>query len=282
MTSVSKDPTTVNVLVNAPDDASNSNHDKDSDDEYNTVFTKKLNDPELNSTLTAHPDDARSSNNLSPKCDGGASDTTDSSNSTQNDTAIKIITSNPSDTSCGYHNTFDVLERQVKLKTPLKSKQGLSLSPYSDASHGISGIANEPFDDDDQPSFLELELEARQRIKELLKNANEPRNRTLSSSSQHSQEAANREYTEFLYHVARNKKGEPYVKILPSPSKEKGNWILIFLENSLFSPCDFSIERETLCRATSSYCPKSIISPFSHAYFKTSRSPSTAGTNCFI
>lgn len=239
MTSVTKDPVSVNACMSASDNVYNSNCDSEADDEYNTVFTKIL-DSQLNSTTIKLDDTSINAfEDESIKSVDSSKNTSkiDAVNSTVKEPTIQIITSHPSDTSCGYHNTFSVLERQVKVKTPSQSKQRVMMSPQSDArvstSHGTSINTNDPVEDDEdtKSSFLELELEARQRIKDILNASKlngsgsrfEGRERTLSSSSQHSQESANREYTEFLYHVSRNKMGEAYVKILPSPSNEKGN-----------------------------------------------------------
>lgn len=240
-------------------------------DEYNTVFTKRLSEPNLNSTLRNEdlPDDSHDYS-------GGLLDDWKS---------IQIVSDNPSDTSSGFENTFKVLTNQVRhprfstadiqnlLRCNLlsgKSGEFLDVPKYDRYLRAISEESSTSDCDReesyDSPSFLELELDARQRIRELADGSKKTNisdddgsiklplsehlyGVELSSKLSESVETPLTEdikqqsgdYPEYVYHVAKEN-GRLYLKVVRSLLIDKGKFYLLFFIKT-FTKC-FSANRE--------------------------------------
>lgn len=151
-------------------------------DEYNTVFTKKLiNEPDLNSTL----DLENSSSFIINKEDN--LDYTGGLLTDYSDETIKI-SNKPSDSSFGFQNTFEILEKQMIESKQLRlSRNQLELFLNSEKTDFLNiplrpehlrCISEEGsnFDEDeekyDKPDLFELELEASKRIYEMFSTKN--------------------------------------------------------------------------------------------------------------
>lgn len=220
-------------------------------DEYNTVFTKRLTEPNLNSTIR--------NDDLSNE------DTNDYSGGLLEDwKSIHIVSDNPSDASSGFENTFKVLTNQVRqprisnvdIQNLLrcnflsnKSADTLDVPKYDRFLRAISEESStSDYDRDESPSYLELELEARQRIREL-SNGSKKTNISvgdgdiklplsehlygveLSSKSSEKIETPLTEdikqqcgdYPEYVYHVAKEN-GRLYLKVVRSLLIDKGKF----------------------------------------------------------
>lgn len=252
------DPFTNSTCLNATkfgDDDLASKRRKDSEDEYNTVFTKKLAESQLNSTLNFELGGAYDSGPNSLDFKGGPVTDHD-----ETDFGQKSITSNPSDTSFGFHNTFSVLQKQIQTKKQprlsqrqieflLHENNGEAVKnpiyvdiPISDECYlrAISDDANGPFEDGDSPSLFELELEAMQRVKQMLVGGTtgvvggqRHFEVTKSNAAEHVRESNpslledfyqqdGGEYSEYVYHVARSKEGQVYLRVVRSLLVDKG------------------------------------------------------------
>lgn len=193
------------------------------------------------------------------------------------------ISINPSSSSCGFENTFKILEGQLGkqklsrkqiellLRTSDIKKNPIFIDvPITNKERFLRAISEEKddsiFDEsdvDESPSFLELELGARQRIKELsaetsVLSANEKIvygssesmnefvhgiNSNSSISSEQDLDASLKksvlkeditqftgDYPEYVYHVAKGKDGRLYLRVVRSLLVDKGNifYILCF------------------------------------------------------
>lgn len=240
------------------------NNGDDDGDDYNIVFTKKLNDSQLNGTFNADINYGSSGPSSLDFNGGPVIDST-----AEIDSGQRSISSLPSDTSFGFHNTFSVLQRQMQLsKQPKLSQQQIEYLlhennvaavqnpiyvdiPISDESYhrAISGAANGSFDDaNDQPNLFELELEATQRVKQLLHGgdgsaaayeANDaaaiddvdcgmkrmPAQICASNPSllEDFYQQDGGDYSDYVYHVARSKNGQVYLRVVRSLLVDKGN-----------------------------------------------------------
>lgn len=243
-------------------------------DEYNTIFTKRLSKPELNSTLNETDD---YNGGILPENDDWK--------------PCDLISPNPSDSSFGFENTFSILEGQLRgtqqltrsqvehlLRTSDLQKNPIFLDvPFASKDRFLRAISEEKsIGDDDEvdsaeqkPSFLELELDARQRIKELSFSINDSEkvkstsdtlpDEELSTSSMNeflygipSKSTADQrsgspmfqsmvhedrqqqsgEYPEYVYHVAKGKDGQVYLRVVRSLLVDKGNnSIIVFTPN---------------------------------------------------
>lgn len=226
-------------------------------DEYNTVFTKRLSDPNLNSTIRS--EDLSDENN---DYSGGLLEDWKS---------ISIVSDHPSDTSSGFENTFKVLTNQVRqprisnvhIQHLLRSKflsdrstDHLDVPKYDRFLRAISEESStSEYDREDgyeSPSFLELELEARQRIRELrdeLKKTNisdggvgDDDIKLPLSEHLYGVELTNKlsekmetllteeitqqsgDYPEYVYHVAKEN-GRLYLKVVRSLLIDKGKFV---------------------------------------------------------
>lgn len=155
-------------------------------DEYNTVFTKKLiNETDLNSTLNSSSLPSSSSpineeNNLDYT--GGLLSDYDETKDIIN------VSTKPSDSSFGFQNTFEILEKQMIESKQLRlSRTQLECFLDSEKSEYLNiplrpevlrCISEEGsnFDEDeakyDKPDLFELELEASKRIYEMFSTKN--------------------------------------------------------------------------------------------------------------
>lgn len=261
---------------------------KQLDDEYNTVFTKRLSECNLQSTLTT----AESSDFI-----GGLLKPDESNDEVDNWNVSDPISTHPSSSSCGFENTFKVLEGQLRGSHQLNRQEVDMLLRSSDlrrnpifldvpfankdrflrAISEESNIPDETNDSDDvenAPSFLELELDARQRIKELSESiairrkdsirlspgntdADEARESSMTeflygiaiSSSRatsplrddqlpHISEEIQQqtgEYPEYVYHMAKGKDGRVYLRVVRSLLVDKGNTRVFFFFLLCFS-----------------------------------------------
>lgn len=234
------------------------------DDEYGTIFSQRWQE-----TSAKHGDGPASLDFNGGPCrisHAGASTPIKPSHGSQS------ITAQPSDSSFGFHNTFNVLERQMQLnKQPkLNQKQieyllhennnaNVVLSnpiyvdiPISDESYhrAISGMANGSFDDaNDAPDLFELELEAMQRVKQLLHGqmhdsqedeidaaattANRSGSGHMVQNAMHPSlledfyQQDGGDYSNYVYHVARRKNGQVYLRVVRSLLVDKGNFFFI-------------------------------------------------------
>lgn len=242
--------------------SSNSSH-RIHTDEYNTVFTKRLSETNLNSTLLS---------------DDATNDDHDYSGGLLGDwKSIQHVSDHPSDTSSGFENTFKVLTNQVRqprinnvdIQNLLRSNflsnsqstEYLNVPTYDRFLRAISEESStSDYDRDesyDSPSFLELELEARQRIRDLADGSNKSKVSDCDGDiklplSEHlyGVELSNKltgkietpmtedikqqsgDYPEYVYHVAKEN-GRLYLKVVRSLLIDKGK----FLKSKyLFSP----------------------------------------------
>lgn len=212
-----------NTLKYGDDDVSSKRRKDAVDaDEYNTVFTKRLSSSsalnQLNST--SHDVEAdRSGACCSDDFTGGpvnenTSKVSTSAHSIEDlDEAFNVsITTLPSNSSFGFENTFNVLERQLSLsKQPKLNQQQIEYIlmksndtavknpiyidiPISDewCLRAISGQANgslqattiDPINiDDGPPSLFDLEIEAMLRVKELLASTDRTSTDTVDAGS---------------------------------------------------------------------------------------------------
>lgn len=165
-------------------DCSPTTFDDSHTDEYNTVFTKKLiNEIDLNSTLELNNPSLPSTSLTN---NGGLL-------SDYDEDIINIISDKPSDSSFGFQNTFEILEKQMIESKQLRLSRN-QLECFLDSQKSIEhpdGYLNIPlrpehlrciseegsnFDEDeaihDKPDLFELELEASKRIYEMFSTKN--------------------------------------------------------------------------------------------------------------
>lgn len=221
-------------------------------DEYNTVFTKRLSEPNLNSTIRSG-DPSNEDHDYS----GGL---------LEDWRSFHVISDNPSDTSSGFENTFKVLTNQVRQPriSNVEIQNVLRCNSLSDTAamylnvpkydRFLRAISEESTSSDydkeekyDSPSYLELELEARQRIKELSDGAKTTNVNSsgdiklplsehlygveLSNKSSDKIETQltedvkqqNGDYPEYVYHVAKEN-GRLYLKVVRSLLVDKGKF----------------------------------------------------------
>lgn len=248
---------------------------KDEDDEYNTIFTKRLNEPNLNSTAEiVGTDEVDFHGGLLNSISSPTSDDWE---------PIDLISKNPSSSSFGFENTFKVLEGQLRGTQKLNRKQVEHLLRSSDLRNNpifldvpftskerflraISeekSIPDENEQNDEPPSFLELELDARDRLRELSSIACTEKQEDEIVNGEHSSmneflygitttqelettnfESAVKEdiqqltgeYPEYVYHMAKGKDGRVYLRVVRSLLVDKGNFhfILFFFSNYIF------------------------------------------------
>jgi hypothetical protein len=210
--------TEVNLVADCKfgDDDLASKKRKPGADEYNTVFTKRL-------------------------WSRGAD-----ANSTMLETTVPpiLVSSSPSDSSFGFQNTFEVLERQMHSnKHPFKltATQLEAAMACFRASEGIPLTAASPFpsiieeveeaeeaDEADKPDLFELELEAASRLHDLghsvdqtvdcvdqadVAKEDEPKVLKINDTG---------EYPEYLYHVAKGQNGKLYLRVVRSMLVDSG------------------------------------------------------------
>lgn len=183
----------------------------DTDEEYHTLFTKRLpaislESELLNSTVISTNNDSEYQSFYSmddfiggPLSEeylsfdyGRQSNSSRQSDSDRNSDLWRSITTTPADSSCGFHNTFSVLENHLnKNKTQFKLSQrqieyllmqnrnsAIQNDVYIDipiaddhSLHTINGSVNGTmkdsilFDDAEPPSLFELEFEAMRRLR---------------------------------------------------------------------------------------------------------------------
>lgn len=201
------------ALSRKPSIESTTNHSdsrkSDCQDEYHTIFTKRLssesNAGSMEITNCSKVDDAYYHADLECSLDdfiGGNVDDEHSFNlqseqhgHNQYLDCNRSITATPADSTCGFHNTFSVLEKQLEKTKYLKLKpeqieylliQNKDLTVHNDTYidipindhrglHAVNGSFNSSmndtngwnFNNEDSPSHLELELEAMNRLRSL-------------------------------------------------------------------------------------------------------------------
>lgn len=197
----------------------------DNQDEYNTIFTRRLsnksNSNRTNSKSHRENDEVDHHNNCSSDdFIGGPIDDEKSLNSPKNndqyDGHNQSITATPADSTCGFHNTFSVLEKHLNnnkyLKLSQKQIEYLLLKNKDLVVHNdtytyidipindhrslcdIDGLSNSCMNDvnvlnsenEESPSHFELELEAMDRLrsiwnKEMLANSKDENGKEESS-----------------------------------------------------------------------------------------------------
>lgn len=190
--------------------ANHSNSNKiDEQDEYHTLFTKRLlNDTSMNSTTRCSTNDEVDHYNHQSACSlddfiGGPIDEEHSfslqSKHPLHDQSIdfnRSITATPADSSCGFHNTFSVLEKHLNKNKYLRLSQkqiehlllqNKNLTVHNDnyidipimsddgSLHAVNEFVNSSMNDtygwnvndEESPSHLELELEAMERLRSM-------------------------------------------------------------------------------------------------------------------
>lgn len=252
--------------------------ENDDDDEYNTLFTKRLTTgSDLNST-TCHDEPDFTGGLVSPSA---AKSSTPSHDPWQ---PHELLSPTPSASSRGFENTFKVLESQMRSTTSqltpsqvnqvlrdanLKSNPIFLNVPFGARDRFLRAISEERGSvagDEDvelaEPSLLELELDARQRIREIeleVSNARTPADceRTIPAESSDPAECSSMteflygipihgceppseriasigqeevvvaedegEYPEYVYHMARGKDKRVYLRVVRSLLVDKGN-----------------------------------------------------------
>lgn len=267
---------------NECDDNRNGGSEDNDDHEYKAIFSKRPSQGAsqmLNSTPYKHNDQQNISCCSDDFTGGPVSSETcatinisaaSAQNNEQNDKFNQSITSHPSDSSFGFHNTFSVLEKQLNLsKQPklnqrqieyiiMKNNDTAVKNPiYIDIPindewclHAVSGQANSSLQDncvdDESPSLFELELEAMERVKQLLGTTAMPCQHsasTVDSSVEvtdevdYASKVANTslledfyqqdggEYSDYVYHVAKSKDGHVYLRVVRSLLVDKGNFL---------------------------------------------------------
>lgn len=193
----------LNIKALEPTSKNSNSENPNGRDEYHTIFTKKLstNSSNMNST---HCDDLSEidycNQSLSSLNDfiGGPIEKTEeqSFNFSEHDVdSNRSITATPADSSCGFHNTFSVLEEHLNKKRHLKLSQQqieyLLLQNQDLAIHNesfidipiddnrslrtVNGSVNSSMNDnngwnvsdEEFPSHFELELEAMERLRSM-------------------------------------------------------------------------------------------------------------------
>lgn len=173
----------------------------DDDDEYNTLFTKRLTDgSNLNSTACCQDETDFTGGFVSP-----LKSSTPKEEVHDPWQPHDLLSPTPSASSRGFENTFKVLESQMRTTSKLTPAQvnqvllGANLQanpiflnvPFGARDRFLRAISEErgsnAGDDDvdeesNAPSFLELELDARQRIREIELEESKPK--TLSDNDQ--------------------------------------------------------------------------------------------------
>lgn len=194
------------------DECDSNTNRKKTVNEYHTVFTKRLAD-DLNSTFKSEENDYR----------GGLVHWKKNP---------VLISPDPSNTSCGFENTFKILEKQIRHQN----------SNFSDLDSSDDAANN-----DNRQSELELELNIRQRLREL-SNRLHPNDRnisvnqlsspTCSSFENASEKADDEESLDLIYHIAKNKNGEVHLKVLRSLFIDNGKFHHSFKtkSNNFFIP----------------------------------------------
>lgn len=284
------------------------------DDDYHTVFTKRLpsdaDSQQLNSTeYYAFGEQTNETNQslyqscysddfiggpISNECfysDFGNQSLKNGGNNNSDDGSIdynRSITMTPADSSCGFHNTFSVLEKHLnKSKQPKLSRQQIEylllknkdstvqnqiyidipindeqcLRPVSSASNGLANGKEISFDlgsstggEIEMPSFFELEFEAMERLRAMWQNDNqlnlaarcdETINANVADASlveeefyQQDDHCGNTDTTtnanEYVYHVAKSRNGQLYIRVLRNLRLDKGKTIKFSLFLLLF------------------------------------------------
>lgn len=180
-----------------------SEHKKnDTQDEYHTIFTKRLpsasNFGDMNSANCYEIDEVdhhdQSACSLDDFIEGPIDDDQSINLRTKSSDSNRSITATPADSSCGFHNTFSVLEKNFNKTKHLKLsqqqieyllEQNKDLSVRNDESqyvindrrrlHALNNLFNSSMndangwssDDEEPPSQLELELEAMDRLRSM-------------------------------------------------------------------------------------------------------------------
>lgn len=271
--------------------AATKNKARNDDDEYHTVFTKRLtNENNLNSTNSHDEVD----HSLYHSCysedfiggpisnefysDFGNQSLKNGNSNEESNDFNRSITMTPADSSCGFHNTFSVLEKHLnKSKQPKLSRQQIEYLlvknkdstvqnqiyvdiPIDDeqclrtVSSLANGFANGSLfgDENETPSLFELEFEAMERLRSMWQNDEkstpkaslnaEMANTTLNAADaslvdeefyQQDDECSITGASEYIYHVARSRTGQLYIRVLRNLRLDKGKNSTIFF--SFFS-----------------------------------------------
>lgn len=127
----------------------------------------------------------------------------------------RSITTSPADSSGGFHNTLSVLEHHLnKKKYHNLSQQLLSVD------HNITNIKNDSHLMDEKISRpFELELEAIERLYSVW-NKTKPTDNSESPSKQTEDNVPNS--NEYIYHVARSRSGQLYLRVRRSLHLDQG------------------------------------------------------------
>lgn len=193
----------------ASDNVKTADNNDANNDEYHTIFSKRLStNDDLNSTTTSfindiEPQSHQTYYSLDDFIGGPINDdytiTSDygrqsrQSNSEQNSDFIRSITATPADSSCGFQNTFSILEKHLKKNKQLKlSRQQIeylleqnketaiqndiyidipidenrSLHTINGPINGLSNDVNDFHENaNEMPSLFELEFEAMERLR---------------------------------------------------------------------------------------------------------------------
>lgn len=159
--------------------------------------------------------------------------------SSATDTSANIyISDKPSDSSRGFENTFNILEQHIRTRWNNGQRHTF-----------LSRISEEEPDENEKPDMLELQLEALQRVKTLMKEEEKPNeseeitsplNESLygikidGTYSQKQTSSANETILEqnvkspdFAYHISKGKDGKKYLRVVRSMLLDKGMWFFL-------------------------------------------------------
>lgn len=231
---------------------------KNGQDEYKTLFTRPLN-AENNSINCGEIDDQNSI--LCTEYIGGPIKEENSKSLTNHkfdhDQDIKLnrsIIPTPADSSCGFHNTFSVLEKRLNKSKYHKLSQNQIEDllnkdidipiEYHHSPCSVSGLANSPLNDGDFPS--DYESEALNRIRSprdesASDHANvkigniEPLSEPFESSlveTFYQQDDTDGIITsnKYTYHIARARTGQLYIRVRRNLQLDKGKFIYLFYQ----------------------------------------------------
>lgn len=170
----------------------------------------------------------------------------------QNIDLNRSITATPADSSGGFHNTLSVLECHLnKTKYPHLSQQqiehlllhGKDLTIHNncyidipiDNSQRLPFVDDAHVNDENFPNSFELELEAMDRFQSMWNEHIPPKNFEFSSLSAASHllstqtEQSVPKSNEYIYHIARSRNGQLYLRVRRDSGLEQGIGSVLFL-----------------------------------------------------
>lgn len=248
----------------------------DRQDEYHTILTKRLTDSSnnmnsLNSTEDFDETDTNESTHSLNDFVGGPRDVNYSFNlqsqqpdSIQDTDVKRSITQTPADSSCGFHNTFSVLENHLNKNKYFKLSQqqieylllqNRDLAVQSDTyidipisndqslhrfNSSVDGTNNGPKNyiqiDEEPHSLFELEMKAIEELRSIWSIAGPHCHENEIDGSQshcssllenlYQQDVISaKESNDYIYHVAKSRDGQLYIRVRRNLRVDKGKLI---------------------------------------------------------